>query len=301
MSWLRVVAECPAGLAGRLADTLEALDALSVSLEDAEDTPVLLAVDERASLWSRTRVHALFPETRDPESLRRAVAGMLADTALPELRMESLQDQDWVALTRTGMDARCHGQRLWVAPSWSPPPPGARHCLRLDPGLAFGTGSHPTTALCLAWLARAPRLEGARVLDFGCGSGILALAALQLGASAATAVDVDPQALAVTRDNAARNALQTGLEVMLPQALEAGRQFDLLVANILLGPLLELAPTLAGHLPPGGRLVLSGLLAEQAGPCGAQYAPWFDFEPPCCQEGWALLSGTRRPDAGAAP
>lgn len=300
MSWLRVVAECPAPAAERLAEALEELEALSVSLEDAQDTPLYVQADEVAGLWRQTRVQALFPAGTPVEPLWAALAGRLEGALPPDLRLERLEDRDWVAATREAVTARCYGGRLWVGPSWSPPPPEGIARVRIDPGLAFGTGAHATTALCLEWLAQAPLLAGARVLDYGCGSGVLALSALALGAARAWAVDLDPRALQVTGENAQLNALADRVEVCLPEALEVG-PFDVVLANILLQPLLDLAPSLAASVRPGGRLALSGLLAGQAQTCLTRYAPWFEFEPVRLLEGWALLSAVRARDPETAP
>lgn len=185
------------------------------------------------------------------------------------------------------------GQRLWICPSWDEPPAGDAISILLDPGLAFGTGTHPTTALCLEWLDAHPP-AGLEVIDYGSGSGILAVAALKLGAARVTAVDIDPQALTATRDNAARNGVDDArLHVDYPEAL-GETTADLVLANILAGPLVELAPAMAGRVRPGGAIVLSGILREQADTVRQAYTAWFDMDPPAFREDWTRLTGRRR-------
>ena len=186
------------------------------------------------------------------------------------------------------------GKRLWVSPAGQQPDQPASIILELDPGLAFGTGTHPTTALCLEWLDGGIR-GGERVLDYGCGSGILALAALKLGAAEATAFDIDPQALLATRENALKNGL-AALVAIPGSAGEIKGLFDVVLANILAGPLTELAPSLARMTRTGGGLVLAGMLAPQAAEVAQAYRPWFDIGPVAEREGWTLLAGRRRPE-----
>ncbi|MEW6692942.1 MAG: 50S ribosomal protein L11 methyltransferase, partial [Pseudomonadota bacterium] len=205
-----------------------------------------------------------------------------------------VEDQDWERAWMDQFQPLRFGEKLWIVPSWIEAPDAEAVNILLDPGLAFGTGTHPTTALCLEWLDGAD-MAGKTVLDYGCGSGILAIAALKLGATDAWGIDIDPQALTATRDNAARNGIEASrLHTGLPGALPKDALFDVLLANILMGPLIELAPTLTGHVRPGGRLVLSGLLGEQAEEVMAAYAADFDFDPPALKEGWARLTALRR-------
>ena len=183
--------------------------------------------------------------------------------------------------------------QFWIVPSWHALPPQAVHSLRLDPGLAFGTGTHPTTALCLEWLDAQP-LSGLQVLDFGCGSGILAIAALLLGAKQAVGTDIDVQALEASRDNAGRNGIDPAcLPLYLPEALPAG-QSDVVVANILAGPLVALAPQIIERVKLGGRLALSGILAEQADDVRAAYSQQFDLDPTAEKDGWVRITGIRK-------
>ena len=186
---------------------------------------------------------------------------------------------------------RRFGKRLWVCPSWTDPPRGDAVSVRLDPGLGFGTGSHPTTALCLEWLDGLS-LAGRQLIDYGCGSGILAIAALKLGASRVWAVDTDPQALQATRRNAAENGVENRLVVAAPENFR-GATAEILVANILANPLVDLASTFAGYLTPGARIGVSGLLAEQASLVSAGYRPWFALGQPVYRDDWCLLTGRR--------
>ena len=205
---------------------------------------------------------------------------------------EVLAERDWQQNFHQQFSPRRFAGDLWVVPSWHEPPPEARHIVTLDPGMAFGTGTHPTTGLCLDWLGQLPELAGASVLDYGCGSGILAIAAARLGATRVIGLDIDPEACRVARENAQQNGCEF-IEMVLPAALPAG-QFDVLVANILLNPLLALASQLADVVKPGGHIGLSGLLAEQAEFALAAYAPWFHLNPPEYREEWAFVGGRRR-------
>ena len=204
--------------------------------------------------------------------------------------METLEEQDWVRLTQSQFDPIKISDRLWITPTWHDAPDARAINLRLDPGLAFGTGSHPTTHLCLQWLDNNLR-GGESVLDYGCGSGILTIAALKLGAGSATGVDIDPQAIKASNDNAVQNEVQAAF--YLPDGLPQG-QFDVVVANILANPLRMLGDMLAGRTHTGGRIVLSGILEEQIDEMSAIYAQWFDLAPAIVNNGWACITGTKR-------
>ncbi len=220
---------------------------------------------------------------------------MLTGGDLPEHHVEEIADQDWERSWMDNFQPMRFGRRLWIVPSWHAAPEPDAVNLLLDPGLAFGTGTHPTTALCLEWLD-GQELAGRQVLDFGCGSGILAIAALLLGAERAVGTDIDPQALEASRDNASRNGIEPArFPVYLPADLPQ-RQADVLVANILAGPLVSLAPQLTGLVRPGGLLALSGILAEQAEEVRAAYSAHFDLDPTAEREGWIRISGRRRAD-----
>jgi ribosomal protein L11 methyltransferase len=289
-------------------EALFELGALSVTLLDAADDPVLEPAPGAMPLWPTVVVRALFAAGTRPEALLQALQARPAlDTALVSAgsRIEQIADRAWEREWLKDFRPMRFGRRLWVCPGGQQPgdaPPDDLEWTRveLDPGLAFGTGTHPTTALCLEWLdGGAGRwLDGARVLDYGCGSGILAIAALRLGADHATAVDIDPQALIATRDNATRNGVLERLHVGTIESLVEGDPVDVLVANILAGPLVELAPRLAQLTRGGGRLALSGLLLAQANAVTAAYLPWFDIALTGSSDGWGILTGRRRDPTG---
>ncbi|MFP4271842.1 MAG: 50S ribosomal protein L11 methyltransferase [Halothiobacillaceae bacterium] len=268
--------------------------ALSVTLLDTDDVPVLEPAPGETPLWPSVRVVGLFAADQDPAAVMGCLHAALPVHLLDSFDWQELPEQDW---TRKWMDEfkpQRFGARLWIVPSWSTPPDPSAVNLLLDPGLAFGTGNHPTTALCLSWL-ESGIAGGERVLDYGCGSGILAIAALRLGADRARGVDIDPQALTATTDNAALNGIEAGrLIATLPEGLAADEGFDIVVANILANPLIELADTLAAHLLPGGRFALSGVLNEQAGQVAASYrAAGLDIGGIEHSEDWALIHGRR--------
>jgi len=285
--------------ADRLSDALMAAGALSVEVTDADaGTPDEQAAfdepGEAARSWRRCVVTALFAAAADAEAaLHAACAG--AHIAYPEAPTFCvLEEQDWVRLTQSQFKPIQITERLWIVPSWETAPrPGAIN-LRLDPGVAFGTGSHPTTRLCLRWLADSLPPD-ANILDYGCGSGILAIAALRLGAASAAGVDIDPQALVAARDNATQNAVTA--QFYAPGDEPPG-PYRVVVANILANPLIALAPVLAARTLPGGSVVLSGILQDQAQEIVDVYGQWFDMSVPRFDEGWALVVGRRR---GSAP
>jgi len=343
MAFLQLSIDVGAAEPGPFEDALLAAGALSITLQDAADDPVLEPAPGTTPLWPRVRIQALFDERRDPEELRRAIdtvlRGMSQDTGTAPAsggaqmqpispRFEILADRAWEREWLKDFRPMRFGRRLWICPGGQRPPsagtdpePAPPPCLvELDPGLAFGTGTHPTTALCLAWLDGAT-LQNQRVIDYGCGSGVLAIAALKLGARHAVAIDIDPQALLATKDNALRNAVDDRLSIHLA-GTEAMAPADVLLANILAEPLEALAATFAQQVLPGGKLVLSGLLHSQAPAVARRYAPWFDLRPPVvhvppCEEGdsdpsggrgapqsenstqdpWVRLDGTRRRSA----
>lgn len=282
-------------LSGREADSLsDALleaGALSVSCEEvrpAGGAPDPSEPREPAS-WPRTRLTALCGSEQVPEQLLRQ-ACKTSGVAMREHRVSNVPDEDWVAKSRNAFGPIRVSRRLWVVPSWSAPPEADAVNLVLDPGLAFGTGSHATTRLCLRWLEN--RIAGGEtVLDYGCGSGILAIAALKLGAKRAVGIDIDSDAVAIARVNARRNGVEGEfLEGGAPLTLTA----DLVVANILANPLKVLAPILSERCRTGGCIALSGVLAEQAAEVERCYAPWITFATPEQEEGWVCLSGIRQ-------
>ena len=281
----------------QLSLVVESLGALSVTFGDAGDSPLLEPPPDSTELWDSTRVTGLFPGNCDVDHLRARLASTLTPAIAGSLRLERLEDQAW---ERAWMDAfypMRFGRRLWIRPSGRAVDSPGAVVVDLDPGLAFGTGTHPTTALCLRWLDRAT-LAGCTVLDYGCGSGILAVAALKLGAARAVGVDHDPQALQASLDNARKNAVAHRLTLHGPESLPDAT-YDLVLANILAGTLIALAPRLSGLVRPEGRLVLSGILRDQATSVRAAYADELQEEKSLEQEGWALVA-LRRPARSAS-
>jgi ribosomal protein L11 methyltransferase len=265
--------------------------AVAVSYTDQRDDPILEPAPGEFRLWPHSRLQALFSFDTSPQEL---VAGLSHVLRVPSerLKIETLADKVWEREWLRDFHPMCFGQRLWVAPHHSHVHTAGAVVVRLDPGLAFGTGTHATTAMCLAWLDRYAQ-EGQLAIDYGCGSGVLAVAAAKLGARAAHAFDIDPQALTATRDNAAANGVETRIHVVdADSALPADA--DILLANILCGPLCELSPRFAALTRPGGRIVLAGLLDAQADEVAAAHAPWFDIEPFATRDGWTALTGVRK-------
>ncbi len=292
-AWIKLAVPAPDQDVPALEDALVEAGALAVSVEALDDTTPRFALPGVAEteLWPNCIVEGLFDASVDIEAVLAALAA--AGCELGGARRELLADQDWQTRWREQFTPLQFAGGLWVVPSWHDVPPGARHHITLDPGMAFGTGTHPTTGLCLDWLGGDAQPAGKSVLDYGCGSGILAIAARRHGAARVIGVDIDPEALSVARENALLNACPD-LELLLPQALPAGTH-DVLVANILLNPLLMLAADLAARVAAGGCIGLSGLLVEQADAALAAYAPYFQMEPPIVRGEWAFISG-RKPD-----
>ncbi len=304
MPWLQITLATDRERATLIEAALENIGALAVTLGDAGDEPQLEPPPGATPLWGQLQITALFaPDEASRKEVEILVSSLAGHLAAPP-RFERIEDQAWEHTWRDDFAPTRFGKRLWVCPHGERPPDEQpdQVIVALDPGLAFGTGHHPTTALCLKWLDSAD-LTGTRLIDYGCGSGILAIAALKLGAAQALAVDHDPQALEATRANATENGVASRLRCLtpcdtLPSAPD--EQADYLVANILAGPLIELAPRLAACLRPGGALALSGLLLDQIESVAAAYAPWLDLEPPEICEDWVLLTGRRREQAPAS-
>jgi ribosomal protein L11 methyltransferase len=267
----------------------------SVTFSDAGDKPVLEPAPGETPLWNDTRITGLFGTDADLDSLEIDLRDSLELEQLPRHRIEALEDRDWEREWLKDFGPMRFGERLWICPADTEADDDAV-VVRLDPGLAFGTGTHATTAMCLEWLDSAG-LEGRTLLDYGCGSGVLAIAALKLGCSQALAMDIDVQAVTATGQNAAQNGVQSRLTVTA-SADDIEGQFDIVVANILAGPLAELAASIAQHVKIGGLLTLSGILSEQVDDVLDAYAPWMDFEEPVfrSQSGqtWTRLTGRRR-------
>lgn len=291
MSWLQVRLAITPEQAADWEDQLLDIGAVSVTFMDAQDQPIYEPDLGTTPLWSQTHLLALFEGDVAQESVQAQLS--LRNSTLPEIAYEIIEDQDWERSWMDNFHPMRFGQRLWIVPSWHQAPEPEAVNLLLDPGLAFGTGTHPTTALCLEWLD-GQALNGKSLLDFGCGSGILAIAALLLGAKHAVGTDIDPQALEASRDNAQRNHIQDQqFELYLPAQMPK-QSFDVVVANILAGPLVELAPIITAHTQSGTRLALSGILAEQAEEVRAAYAENFELDPTQVKEGWVRISGVRR-------
>jgi ribosomal protein L11 methyltransferase len=265
------------------------LGAVSVWLSDAADEPILEPGPGETPLWRQIRLTGLMPADVNPDFVRLGVAAAVQPAALPAMRFETLAERDWIATWQQSLAPVMFGQGLWICPHGSRAPESASAVVWLDPGLAFGTGSHPTTAMCLEWLTGID--NPGTVLDFGCGSGILALASAALGASGVWAIDNDPQALLATRENAIGNGSEAKLTIAEPAQLSSAQCFDTVVANILSGTLISLAGTLAAHCRPGGRIALSGILEHQAASVTAAFKPWVRFTTPRIRDGWVLLAG----------
>jgi len=275
-----------------LGDALDALEALSVSVEDADaQTEAEQALFGEPGMpapkegWNRSRVVALFQQEQQAREAAELLPPQEFFTGCEVVGVRLVADQDWVRLTQSQFAPVEITPTFWIVPSWHEPPAAAEQVIRLDPGLAFGTGTHPTTRMCLRWTARRD-LSGQRVLDYGCGSGILAIGAAKHGAAEIVAVDIDPAAVESTQINAANN--HVSLQAGLPDA--ARGQFDLVLANILATPLKVLAPLLCGHVKAGGHLVLAGILERQADELKAAYAPWLALEVTDSEDGWILMT-----------
>jgi ribosomal protein L11 methyltransferase len=291
MSWLQLSIDTSEAQAPLLELVFENLGALSVTLGDAGDQPLMELPPESQQLWQQTRVTALFEGDQDAKALRAELATALDGNLVARLRWERIEDRLWERVWLEHFKPMSFGRRLWICPQGQTVNQTDGVIVQLDPGLAFGTGTHPTTALCLTWLDGLD-LSGKTLLDYGCGSGILAIAALKLGAHSALAVDHDPQALEASQDNAAKNGVADRLHTCLPADTPA-TQADILVANILAGPLMTLAPTLADLLKPGGHFALSGILTEQQAEVAGCYLPFADLQPTRQLEEWVLIPGIK--------
>ncbi len=296
--WISVTLQAEADKAEALSDALMEAGALSVSIEDADagteaERPQFGEPGHLpTALWDHSRVIALFDGAADPAEL----GAMLAEAAraagfdaVPPFSTETVAEQNWVQLTQSQFDAIRITDRLWIVPSWHEAPDADAINIELDPGMAFGTGTHPTTRLCLEWLCEVVT-PGCSVLDYGCGSGILGIAAAKLGAGAVLGIDIDEKAVEAARDNAARNHAAVRLQ---HSAVPVGDTFDLVVANILTNPLCVLAPAISARVAPGGRVALSGVLETQAAQVVEAWAPHIALHVGAAHEGWIRLEGRR--------
>jgi ribosomal protein L11 methyltransferase len=292
MPWLSITIDTDCRHAESLADALLDAGALSASIEAGtpNETPQF---GEPGSVttpgWERSRVVALLDAGTDVDELLEACAPVAGLDSVPAYALENVEEQNWVQLTQSQFEPIRVSERLWIVPSWHAAPDPEAIVLVLDPGMAFGTGSHPTTRLCLEWLERTVT-PGVSMLDYGCGSGILAIAAGRLGASDVLGVDIDPQAVTAAQHNAEHNEVSARFA---DSAAEIRGQFDIVVANILSNPLKALAPAICSHVRPGGRLALSGILAEQTDELIAAYAPWVPLSVADIREGWVCLAGIK--------
>ncbi|MDR1648391.1 MAG: 50S ribosomal protein L11 methyltransferase [Zoogloeaceae bacterium] len=299
MAWVSLSFLTDAAHADPLCDALLEAGALSASVEDADANtpdeqprfgePGMENVAEGLAGWARSRVVALFAEDAPIRQALEEAAAALGLPQTPDFALARVEEENWVQKTQAQFEPIQISSRLWIVPSWrEAPDPGAIN-LALDPGMAFGTGSHPTTRLCLEWLERT--LQGGEcLLDYGCGSGILAIAAARLGAARVAGVDIDPQAVAAARANAEKNGVTARFEAS-DTPLQG--QYDVVVANILANPLRVLAPAISAHVRPGGHLALSGILETQADDLIAFYAPWIPLVVAAEREGWVCLAGVR--------
>ncbi|RDV24893.1 50S ribosomal protein L11 methyltransferase [Alteromonas aestuariivivens] len=291
MAWLQLKIDSSAENAESIGEMLSANGAQAVTFLDAKDTPIYEPKPGEVILWPDTQVVGLFDASDDMNAIlsRLSKAKLLGKDF--RYKLDPLEDKDWEREWMDNFHPMQFGERLWICPSWREVPDPDAVNVMLDPGLAFGTGTHPTTALCLRWLD-GEDLSGKTVVDFGCGSGILALAALKLGAAKVIGIDIDPQALQASMENARRNQVEDRLSVYLPEdqpSLEA----DVVMANILSGPLLELRPVIRDYCRVGGKLVMSGILAELTPRIEEAYAQEFELDPSAIDGEWARVSGTR--------
>ncbi|NIB39132.1 50S ribosomal protein L11 methyltransferase [Pseudomaricurvus alkylphenolicus] len=294
MPWLQLRIHTDRDQAAGLEDALLESGAVSVTLQDNADQPILEPALGETPLWDKTLLTGLFDADIETESKTAQIAASYRKP-MPQHRWELLEDKDWEREWMKNYQPIHCGGELWICPSWLPAPDPEATNLMLDPGLAFGTGTHPTTFMCLQWLAeQGDNLKGLSLVDYGCGSGILGIAALLFGAQTVVGTDIDPQALTATADNAERNGLaRDRFPVYLPKDCPA-QTVDVTLANILAGPLAELAPELNRLTRPGGRLCLSGILNTQAQAVMDAYQAWFDFDPIRQQEEWVCLTATKR-------
>lgn len=273
-----------------ISDLLDEAGAIAVTLESAQNEEIFEPSPGANPLWEHSKIIGLFHDDVDLEHVIHAISATIAPQTIHRYTIETILDQDWQKICTDAFQPICFKEKLWVCPSWHALPNDGKPYLILDPGLAFGTGAHPTTALCLEWLAENLKKEDL-MIDYGCGSGILAIAALKLGAQTVWAIDNDPQSLEATLKNSQSNHLSSQqLHILTPEELPP-IQADTLIANILANPLIQLAPHLRRLVKTNGRIVLSGILSHQTDIVMSAYAPWCEFSSPVMKEEWALLEG----------
>ncbi len=293
MPWIQLRLSANEETAEKYSDWLSASGAQAVTFIDAKDTPIYepLPGDE-VIYWNNTVVMGLYDASHDMDKVLSYLKGIHPDKEKMTYKLEQLEDKDWEREWMDNFHPMKFGQRLWICPSWRDVPDPSAVNVMLDPGLAFGTGTHPTTALCLTWLDGLD-LKGKTVVDFGCGSGILSLAALKLGAKKVIGIDIDPQALQASLENAKRNQCEDRLALFLPKD-QPDFKADVVVANILAGPLRELAPVIIEYVASKGVLALSGVLEEQAEQLQTIYGEFCQMDPVVVQDEWVRLSGIRK-------
>jgi ribosomal protein L11 methyltransferase len=293
--WLQLLIEIDPAHADAVSELALDAGAQSITLQDAASELLIEPVPGSHPLWQKIRLVALFPEQADLAPLQESIRDHLCGLQIP-MHIEALSDSDWESAWRDHFNPMRFGARLWVCPAGADCPQQDAVVVTLDPGAAFGTGTHATTAMCLEWLDRHPPV-GQTVIDYGCGSGILAIAAARLGAVRVYAIDIDERAVEVTRDNALLNGVADKLIAALPDALTI-EPAQLVIANILANPLQELAAQLCGYLYPGATILLTGILDHQAADVQYTFQRWIEFDHPHRRDEWVLLSGTRRSIGG---
>lgn len=291
MSWLRLTITSRPPCLEDLSELLQKFDALSISYAAGTKEAIFGDESPEDTYWEHTVVSALFDVGIDLDILFACVRNKLGTENIIDHRVELIRDEAWEVSLQSNFKPMVFGDRLCICPSWHSRPIDIPNIIQLDPGLAFGTGTHATTSLCLQWLSDND-VSGLQVIDYGCGSGILALAAARLGAKQVIAVDIDHQALLATASNAQQNHLEKHIIPVFPADPQI-KPADILLANILLNPLLGLLPEFKNLLSAGGRIVLSGILATQADECAQAYSQWFELESPVYRDEWAMLSGVR--------
>jgi ribosomal protein L11 methyltransferase len=292
MAWWQLSVHCNADELEQTENSLLALGAVSITLSDAEDEPIYEPLPGDTPVWQHSIITGMFDQSHQLEALYDNLLQLLPDHQVATARKSILEEQDWERIHLQHFKPIQCAENLWIVPSWLQAPDPTAVNIQLDPGLAFGTGSHPTTALCLAWMAD-KKFNNQTVIDYGCGSGILSIAACKLGAKMVYGVDIDPQAVDASIENGRRNGIDPGqLKVSLVSKLDI-KKVDLLIANILSGPLVELAPKFASMIKPNGIILLSGILKTQVNDIKCAYQTWFDLELETIQEDWVRISGTK--------
>lgn len=293
MAWVQIRLNSTNKQAEAISDFLEEIGAVSVTFMDSQDTPIFEPLPGETRLWGNTDVVGLFDAETDMQVIKEELIASGLVAADFTHKIEQIEDKDWEREWMDNFHPMQFGKRLWICPSWREVPDPSAVNVMLDPGLAFGTGTHPTTALCLQWLDSLD-LEGKTVIDFGCGSGILAIAALKLGAKRAIGIDIDPQAILASTNNAVANGVADRLELFLAKDQPKDLVADVVVANILAGPLKELAPNIITLVKPQGDLGLSGILATQAESVCEAYAADFNLDPVEEKEEWCRITGVKK-------